>query len=105
MTLRILLASLITVVLIAGFPAGAQAGSASSECATVSSVSIDGGCCGAVDKAICSIACPAPLAAAVGEVSHRFQPTLGGSPLERSASRARFLARPPDTAPPKSLSA
>lgn len=88
--------------MIAGLPlASAQA--AGADCMTVSGAAADG-CCGAGDIASCSVACSAAVAA-VGKADAQVVPLYAGSPLGRAAAQTRSVSHPPDTAPPKLLSA
>lgn len=97
-----LLASFVALALIAGLPV-VSAHAATADCATVSATA-DGGCCGGADMASCSMACTVP-AAAVGKVFDRAAQLVSGTRPERYSAPTRSVSRPPDTAPPKLLSA
>lgn len=101
MRFRRLLAFLVALTLIAGLPLGsAQATGAG--CTTVSAAA--DGCCGAGDIASCSVACSAAVAA-VGKADGQVVPLYAGSPLGGAVAQTRSVSHPPDTAPPKLLSA
>lgn len=100
MTLRRLLAALILLTLIGGHPTAAPVSGA--QCQTVAAPA--DGCCGTGDMPSCALACSA-APAAVGEASAQVQPSHGGAPLAAAACNTRSFTLPPDTAPPKILSA
>lgn len=105
MILKRLLASLIAVALIAGLPGGGYAAcAAGADCAMVSSVNADEGCCGGTDMPSCAIACGLHMAA-VGDAADRLAAAADPAPRAGADTHARLLAGPPDTAPPKSISA
>jgi len=101
MILRRLLIALVLLALVAGHPMAAPAVAA--ECQTVGAAA-DSGCCGTGDMASCVLACSAP-AATVGRASAQVAPLDAGAPLGGPGSTTRSFSRPPDTAPPKALSA
>lgn len=103
--LKRLLASLITLSLIAGLPAIASPAAAAEDCITLSSASSDDGCCGGADMAGCALACAvASSTAAVGKTTETAPPAIGAAPLACLVASPNSPARPPDTAPPKALS-
>lgn len=104
MTFRRLLAALVLLTLITGHPMAATPG-AKAACGTSDMPATDasGGCCTG-DIANCALACGA-ASAAVGETNKPIEPPHAGSPLDGAACSTRSFSRPPDTAPPKVLSA
>ena len=103
MIVRKLLAALLMLTLIAGYPMAATicvgAGCGMSGVAAEVRDSYGG-----ADMASCALACSA-VPAAVGDARAKVLPLDAGSPLDSAAWTTRSFSRPPDTAPPKVLSA
>lgn len=103
MTFRTLLASLIALTLLASLPA-THVQAAASDCASAVSAPAADDCCDTGDMASCFFACSA-APAAVGKAGADAVPFHTASPLDNAAAQARSVSRPPETAPPKPLSA
>lgn len=105
MNLRRLLAALVLLMLIPGHSLVARI-CVGADCSTSGMVSAANGGAGfgGADMARCTVAC-STVPAAVGFASARVLLLDAGLPLESAALTTRSFSRPPDTAPPKVLSA
>ncbi len=105
MTFRTLLVGLALLTLIAGHPMAATLGAKAACGMTDMAAATDtsGGCC-AGDMANCALAC-AGAPGAVGKTNKQVELPHAGSPLDGAARDTQSFSRPPDTAPPKILSA
>ena len=104
MTLRKILAFLITAVLVAGTPALAAAEIGAPDCVLASGVSADGGCCNDADHAKCIVACLASQIAAVDRLIIMLAAASDSSPLMAAVTRMPSLSWPPVSPPPKTFS-
>jgi hypothetical protein len=96
---------LLALALIAGSQAAAFAGVLPTpDCPTLSNAGDDDGCCSDNSTSACEIACGMSLAA-VDSAEQAIIAKFVGAPLERDSDYRGLMARPPDTAPPKSLPA
>jgi len=105
MTLRRFFASLIALAVIAAAPGLVSASAAlGGDCVAASCAALDDGCGGGVDMSSCALPC-ALGHAAVGRTADDLMALLDSAPLKDRSAGALSVNSPPDTAPPKSLSA
>ncbi len=102
MTFQRLLASLVLFTFLVGHPFAADP-LPCPDCATAAAPALNG-CCDVADMPSCALSCSA-APAAVGDARAKFLPLDPGSPLDSAARTLQSFSRPPDTAPPKVLSA
>ena len=91
------------MMLLTASPVIHAAGSDAPDCATANSASSDNG--GDTDTSTCSIECLVSPAAAIAKAAESLATAPGASPIEHAKASEKSLAWPPDTAPPKFLSA
>ena len=108
-TLQKLFAALLMVALIGSLPVTALAGiTGAPYCGTVASSGSDDGCRGSgpsMNNSSCSMICAMSTAAAAGAVTEQLPTVLGERPIACAERAIQLISGPPDTAPPKAISA